>query len=236
MKKKKKIALITGITGDIGKEIAIKLKKEGYFIVGITRDSEKADSIRKFLGCEYCYIFISDITNENSFESIFTHNLFEEKTVSLIIHSAGVLKMGNMDDHSRKDWDKILATNLSSTFNLVSSFLKSVRKSGNTLFIIFGSRWGRGGAENAPAYSAAKSGLRGFVKSLQKEFHKTGFRFILISPGSVDSEMSRQVDPHIKEKLISPRDIALLVEYVSKTPNYIIFDEIGIKSYPYDLK
>jgi len=87
----------------------------------------------------------------------------------------------------------------------------------------------------AAAYSASKSALRALTKSMQLEYSGTKIRCILVSPGSILSKMSYSVKSNIKNDLIKANDIANLIFYISETPNYVIFDEIVIKAFPYDL-
>ena len=85
------------------------------------------------------------------------------------------------------------------------------------------------------AIKASKSALQGMIASLQKEFAGTKIRPMLVSPGSVASPMSKSVNKAIQAELLSPNDIAAMITYVLATPHRVIFDEIVIKAYNYDL-
>lgn len=177
-----------------------------------------------------------DIRSYEEINNLFKIDLLRNNKLELVITCAGILEMGPTDSFSIDSWNKTMETNLSGTFYFLKESLKLMKNHSGGTIISIGSRWGISGAKNAAAYSASKSALRALVKSVQLECVNTGLRCILVSPGTVASDMSDYVKNDIQEKLLDSNDIANLISYIAKTPNHVIFDEIVIKAFPYDIQ
>ncbi len=232
---KKQLALITGATGVIGSAVVKKLSNDGYYIIGIGRDQRKSNNLLQNIGQENGSFHNIDLGRHSNIINFFRNNAFGYQNLSLVVMCAGILKMDKTVQFNHTDWQKIIDINVSSTFFIIQESLKIMQKNNQGLIIVIGSRWGSSGAVNAAAYSASKAALKAMIKSIQLEYINTHIRSILVSPGSVESEMSDLVNPNIREKLLKPEDIANLISYIVKTPENVVFDEIIIKSFPYDL-
>ncbi|MFA6119697.1 MAG: SDR family oxidoreductase [Parachlamydiales bacterium] len=226
----KKAILITGACGEIGKEIAKKFIKNGFDVCGIDIKNTPPEELIINANFSFCQVDISDYNNVSKF---FKEN--SKRNFCMIVNCAGILKLNNSQETTISDWKSTLNVNLDGSFNIAKCGTMHFKNKGTAgMVILIGSRWGKTGTEKACAYASSKSGLRALVKSLQKENYETGIRFILLSPGSVLTSMSRAVDENIISHILKPSDIADLILYLSKTPKNIIFDEISIKAYPYD--
>ena len=232
---KKPIALITGATGCIGSAITKKMINNGFFVVGIGRNKLKGIRMNHELGKKNFSFHSIDVGSYEEIESMFKEDIFKNNTLELVITCAGILKMDKTDNFPVESWNEIIKTNLTGTFYFLKESLKLMKKNNRGSIISIGSRWGESGAKNAAAYSASKSALRALIKSVQLECVNTKIRCLLISPGSVSSDMSNYVKNDISDKLLDARDIAELIAYISKTPDHVIFDEITMKAFPYDL-
>lgn len=231
----RKLAIITGATGCIGSSVAIKLAEEGYYVIGIGKYKKGARKIINKIGKNNCEFYFFDVALKKDVSRFFREKILRKGKLNLVVLCAGVLHMNNIEEFSYPAWKNTIETNISGIFYFLQESVKIMKKEENGLIILIGSRWGTSGAKGAAAYSASKSALKALTKSVQLECSEKKVRCILISPGSVFSEMSNSVNKNIKNKLIRAIDIANLIFYISETPDYIIFDEIIIKAFPYDL-
>lgn len=235
MKKiKKPIALITGATGYIGAAIVRKIIEDGFFVIGIGKSKSKGAAMIYEMGEDNFKFYSVDVSSHKEVQSLFEDDFLQSNKLELVITCAGILEMGKTNCFSAGSWNKIIGTNLTGTFYFLRESLEIMKKNNKGNIVLIGSRWGISGARNAAAYSASKSALRALVKSVQFECVDTKIKCMLISPGSVVSNMSDYVKKDIQEKLLDTSDIANLISYVIKTPNHVIFDEIVIKAFPYD--
>lgn len=232
---KKQIVVVTGVTGCMGSSITEKMINEGYFVVGIGRNKTKGEKMCKKMGKRNFVFYSIDTGLQNEVHELFKSKLLDNNRLKAVITCAGILKMENTDKFDFNDWNNIINTNLSGTFYFLKEALRIMKNNKNGMIIPIGSRWGISGANKAAAYSASKSALRALVKSIQLECVNTQVRCILVSPGSVASNMSNYVKNDIQDKLLDAEDIANIISYIINTPSHVIFDEIVIKAYPYDV-
>lgn len=231
----KPLALITGATGIIGSAIAKKMSEDGFYIIGVGRNKRKGDDLLKDIGKENGSFYEIDLKVYRNITDFFRNNVINFSNFAVVVMCAGILRMSKTEQFEHKNWQEIIDINVSSTFFVIQESLKIMKKNNKGLIIAIGSRWGNSGAVNATAYSASKAAVKAMIKSIQLEYINTRIRSILISPGSVESKMSDLVNINIKEKLLRAEDIANLISYIAKTPENVIFDEIVIKAFPYDL-
>lgn len=232
---KRKAALVTGATGDIGGAIVVKLVEQGYFVVATGRDMMRGKELAARLGPKNCLFKAADLRKADAVQKLITEKTFNTYPLHVVVACAGVLKMQPISSISSKDWQEVLDTNLTGVFTILQAGLQKMLKYKAGHLIAIGSRWGESGAKNASAYAASKSALRAFIRSLQLELKDTGIRPTLVSPGSVAGRMAAKVDIKSASRYISPQDVADLISYVISTPDTVIFDEIKIKAYRYDL-
>jgi len=225
-----KNVLVTGVTKGIGFEITRAFLSRGDKVFGVARSTEIPEELKG--NKNFTYRALS-VDSPQSVEQLF-NNL--RVKFDLIVNCAGILKLKNLEKTSVEDWQETLGTNTSGSFYIAKYGTKHFSENDKKGMIIFiGSRWGTSGSAKAPAYTASKSALRALTKSFQQEGITSGIRYILLSPGSVLTEMSLSVDKSLKDNILQPHDIAELVVYLSDTPERVIFDEIFIKAFPYDL-
>ncbi|MBI2439493.1 MAG: SDR family oxidoreductase [Candidatus Moranbacteria bacterium] len=223
--------VITGVTKGIGLELAKTFLEKGDRVFGIARSTEMPEEFKSDENFTYWSLHID---SPQAVEQLFADSKIK---FDLIINCAGILKLKNLDSTSVEDWKETMEVNTSGSFHIAkygtSHFLKNNKKG---MIIFIGSRWGRSGSAKAPAYAASKSALRALVKSFQQEGIISGIRYILLSPGSVLTEMSLSVDKDLTDNILQTHDIAELIAYLSNTPDRMIFDEISVKAFPYDFK
>lgn len=222
--------LITGVSGGIGRGIARKFLGSGFEVLGVGRSTTSPVDLLSHQGFSYVRL---DISKYEDVQKFFRSP--DAGDIQCIVNCAGILLLKNSEYTGRSGWKRTLDTNLTGSFHIAKfggEYFRSNNEKG--MIILIGSRWGNSGTEKDCAYATSKAGLTGLVKSFQKENLETGIRYVLVSPGSVLTGMSRSVDPDVADNILGVGDIADLVMYLTKTPPGVIFDEISIKAFPYD--
>ncbi len=223
--------IVTGATGTIGTAVCKKLLESGYFVIAVSRTSPK----KVIKDIKICYRQL-DVSDPKAVEVFFKERLVVESVLAGVVTCAGLLKMGPTHEFTDTDWNNLLQVNTSGTFYIFKHAIKHMREHQNIgVLIAIGSRWNNG-AKEATAYATSKSALQGMIRSLQKELTGTAIRPMIVSPGSVESSMSSSVNNVINKKIIQPTDIADLISYLFTTPQRIIFNEITMLAYNYDLE
>ena len=122
--------------------------------------------------------------------------------IDVLINNAGISYIGLLTDMSVDDWNRIVATNLSSAFLTSRLCVPQMvaRKSGHIINI--SSVWGSVGASCEVAYSACKGGIHAFTKALGKELAPSGITVNAIACGVIDTDMNRCFSEEEREALI----------------------------------
>ena len=167
-----KYILVTGASRGIGRSIALKFAREGYHVFLNCRTSlnELEEVQNKILSMPggSCTITAGDVGDPDQVRRMFQEIHKICPGLDVLVNNAGISHIGLLIDMTDNEWDRLLASNLSSAFYCSREALKDMvsAKSGRILNI--SSMWGTVGASCEAAYSAVKSGMNGLTKALQK--------------------------------------------------------------------
>ena len=234
-----KVALITGASRGIGKEIAIKLSNLGAeVVINYSASDEKAEEVVNLIkragGKAHKLKF--DVSKEDSVSTGFDEIIKINGSIDILVNNAGITRDGLLMRMKSDQWDEVLNTNLKGVFlctKYASKFMIK-KRSGNIINI--SSVVGIMGNPGQANYSAAKAGVIGFTKTCAKEFAPRGITVNAIAPGFIETEMTEKLNTEgiIKAiplgKLGSCEQIADLVSFLvsSNAGAYITGQTISI--------
>ena len=215
----KKVVLISGASRGIGAAIAIHLASLGYKVIGTARSEFKFDKPSDNL-----IPLKLDITCRESIKDCAAKLKEQNLLPDILINNAGItsdqLFLRMKDD----EWDNVLATNLTGTFNLTKAFIKNMIKNRYGRIINISSISGLMGNPGQVNYSSAKAGLSGFTKSLAKEVGSRNITVNSVAPGFIETDMTSFLDEDSKNTIIkdiplnrlgSPEDVSELVAFLA---------------------
>ncbi len=193
-----KTAVVTGASRGIGQKTAFLLAENGWQVVG----GECRHSGTPQSGISYVQADLSKPQEAARFIQDATRILGH---IDLLVNCAGISESRLFTDITDEEWDRMIATNLSSVFYTCRAALPGMihRKTGKIINIA--SMWGETGASCEVHYSAAKAGVIGLTKALAKEVAPSGILVNALSPGAVDTDMMR---------VYSKEDIAALCDEI----------------------
>ncbi|WP_353097761.1 3-oxoacyl-[acyl-carrier-protein] reductase [Tissierella praeacuta] len=238
---KNKVALITGASRGIGKEIALELGKNGVN-VGITyvNNLEKAEEVIREIesyGVKAVAIKANVSIEEDVLQMIKT---MEEElgTIDILVNNAGVTKDNLLIRMKEEDWDEVMSVNLKGTFLCTKAVSRIMMKKRYGKIINITSIVGIIGNAGQGNYSASKAGVIGFTKSMARELASRGIRVNGIAPGFIETDMTDVLKDEIKEAMLksiplnrfgNPKDIANLVVFLaSEKSDYITGQIINV--------
>ena len=224
-----KVAIVTGASRGIGREIAKSLAKHNIKVIANYNNSEeKANELKKELEAEGIIIDIvkADVSKREEIKNLVQYALENYGKIDILINNAGISEYKLFTDETDEDWNRVINTNLYSAFATSQEVIPNMIKNKNGCIINISSVWGMVGASMEVLYSVSKAGIDGLTKSLAKELGPSNIRVNAIAPGIVDTDMCKNFT---KEELKSiteeiPLERIGKVEDISKCINWLIND------------
>lgn len=198
-----KVAIVTGASRGIGRDIAIELAKNGAnVVINYSKDEEGADKTLNLIK-EFGGYAIKVKENVKSFEgakNIIDKTIESFGSIDIIVNNAGISKIGLFMDSTKEDIDNILDVNLKGAMYITKHGLPHMLNKGGNIINI-SSMWGEVGASCEVLYSSSKGGLNLFTKALAKEMAPSNIRVNAIAPGVIDTEMNSFLDDDERREL-----------------------------------
>lgn len=179
-----RVVLVTGGNRGIGRSIAERFIRDGYRVAVTARSGE---------GPEGALTVRADVTDAASIDAAFTE--VEEKLgpVEVVVANAGITKDTLLMRMSEDDFDSVVATNLGGAFRVVKRASKGMLRARFGRVILISSVVGLYGSAGQVNYSASKSGLVGFARSLTRELGGRGITANVVAPGFIETDMTAEL-------------------------------------------
>ncbi len=221
-----KVAIVTGGSRGIGKEIVLTLAKAGANVVinyvGNKELAEDvAEEVRK-LGRD-ALVIKADVSNNSDVDNLVAETMGKFGRIDILINNAGITRDNLIIRMKEEDWDKVIDTNLKSVFLTSKAVSKIMMKQREGKIINISSVVGTLGNAGQANYVAAKAGVIGLTKTLAKELASRGINVNAVAPGFIQTDMTANMREDIKEKLLeqiplarlgNPKDIANMVKFL----------------------
>ncbi|MDG1729315.1 MAG: bifunctional aldolase/short-chain dehydrogenase [Algibacter sp.] len=182
----RKVAVVTGAGGGIGKAIADKLAAEGANVVLTDINEEALIEANATYQRDVSTYAVCDVTNTVSIEGAYKKAVLEFGGVDIIVHSAGLAISKPLSDTTDKDWNILQNILVKGQFDLAKQFAGIVRKQGlGGDFIAIASKNGLVAGPNNVAYGTAKAAQQHMVRLLAAELAKDKVRVNTVNPDGV---------------------------------------------------
>jgi NADP-dependent 3-hydroxy acid dehydrogenase YdfG len=228
-----RMAVVTGASSGIGRAIAEELAARGASLCLLGRRPEvlqgiaqgNADGARKL-------IYQIDLGLAREIEALPASLRHDGGAADILIHSAGVISLGDFDEGRTEDFDRQINVNLKAPYLLTQALLAQLKsRRGHVVFI--NSSAGICAVPGSGPYSASKHGLKGLADSLRAEVNGK-VRVTSVFAGNTATPMQaslhaargRAYDP---ETLIQPRDVALVVCHALSLPQTVELTDVHIR-------
>lgn len=235
----KKVAIITGASKGIGREIAKTLAKNNIQVIAnYFKSEDEARKLREELLTENIEIDIvkADVSKREEAKKLVEYTFKKYNAIDILINNAGVSEYKLFTDETDEDWDRIINTNLYSAFAMCQEVIPTMINKKEGCIINISSVWGMVGASLEVLYSISKAGMDGLTKALAKELGPSNIRVNSIAPGIINTKMIEnlreeeldQIKEEIPlEKIGKPEDIAKCVKWLVED-NYTTGQVISI--------
>jgi 3-oxoacyl-[acyl-carrier protein] reductase len=198
----KKCALITGASGGIGSEIALRLAKDGFNIAACYCSDENgiAQLEKKLAKTDAEYkLYKADVSDYNSIKEVFTDAAEIFGGVSVLVNNAGIAQQKLFTDITQEEFDRITAVNFKGVFNCCQCAVPYMVNEKAGKIINISSMWGVCGASCETVYSATKAAVIGLTKALARELAPSNVQVNCVAPGAIDTKMNNNLSDEDKQ-------------------------------------
>ncbi|OEG00358.1 3-oxoacyl-[acyl-carrier-protein] reductase [Vulcanibacillus modesticaldus] len=229
-----KVAIVTGASRGIGKEIALTLAESGAnVVINYVGNQERAEEVARQIremGRE-ALVIQADVSDSKQVDNLISTALSHFGKVDILVNNAGITRDNLIMRMKEEDWDKVIATNLKSVFLLSKAISRPMMKQRYGRIINISSVVGVLGNPGQANYVAAKSGVIGLTKTLARELATRGITVNAVAPGYIETDMTTNLSEDVKSKLLdqiplarlgTPKDVANVVKFlVSDQASYM---------------
>jgi|Deesub1362A_J573_1020465.scaffolds.fasta_scaffold00004_346 3-oxoacyl-[acyl-carrier protein] reductase len=221
----RKVALVTGGSRGLGREVALALGRAGYrVVVNYIKEEAQALEVVQSIGGDAIAVK-ADVGEMGEVKEMSRRIEKEFGRLDVLINNAGITRDSLLLRLSESDWDLVIHTNLKGCFNTVKVFAPMMVSSGGGHIVNISSYSGLRGKEGQVAYSASKAAVLGFTFSLAKELGKDNIRVNAVLPGYMPTDMGKSAGKAMEKaerqsllgRLSDPKEVSGFIIWLVQT-------------------
>ncbi len=239
---KAKVAVVTGASRGLGKAMAVALAAEGARVALVSRNENDLERVADEIagaGGEAA-VFVTDVASDQQVRETVTRIIARFGTVNILINNAGLAVRKPVTELTADEWRAVIETNVSSVFLMCHTLVPYMKGQGYGRILNIASTMASVSLPNRTAYSASKSALLGFTRSLAQELAADRITVNTISPGLFATELARPIteNPEMLSQFLAniplnrpgnPEEVGQLAVYLcSEAAGYITGTDILI--------
>ncbi len=221
-----RISIVTGSAMGIGKEIALRLARDGSDIVIVDIEKELGQSTVKEIQSmgRKSLFFEVDVARWEQVKAMLDGVLENFKKVDILVNNAGILgPVAPVWEYRVEDWDRVVETHLKGTFLCCKAVIPPMLKQRSGRIVNISSIAGKEGNADMSAYSASKAAIIAFTKSLAKEVAQQNIIVNCIAPALIETRILEEMGEEQRKILLSkipmgrfgkPSEVSALVKFL----------------------
>ncbi|WP_438958426.1 3-oxoacyl-ACP reductase FabG [Porticoccus sp.] len=223
-----KVALVTGATRGIGAAIADGLGAQGAIVVGTATSTSGAEQISaRFRDKNIKGVgMVLDVASQESVDEVLTAIIESYGAPLILVNNAGITKDNLLMRMKDEEWFDVIDTNLNSLYRLSKACLRGMSKARWGRIVNISSVVGSMGNAGQTNYCATKAGVGGFTRSLAKELGPRNITVNAVSPGFIDTDMTKELPEASKQAILSQVPLNRLgsAEEIAAVVNFLVGD------------
>lgn len=231
------VALVTGASSGIGREVATVLSRAGAAVAIGGRRIDRLEALASSLDGKILPLSL-DVADEASVHAAVQATVAEFGRLDFVINNAGVMYTGGINGGNTDEWSRMVRTNLLGSMLVARATLPHLLEARGTLIQV-SSTAGRLPSAGGGPYSATKAGVNAFAEALRQEVTAQGVRVVPVEPGLVETELVDHIsDPAMRAMAaqlqdsmttLQPADIAAAVLFAVTQPHHVSINELLIR-------
>ncbi len=228
-----RVALVTGASRGIGREIALTLCRNQFDVVvaspEVEKNEEVAETIRQCGGNTMTLDL--DVSSRDSVRQGVDAVLKQMGRIDVLVNNAGITRDALALRMKPEDWERVLQINLTGAFYMAQAVIPAMMKERWGRIINIASVVGEMGNAGQANYVSSKAGLIGLTKCLAQELASRNITVNAIAPGYIETDMTAVLPQEVKDRMLAmiplkrfgqPKDIAAAVKFLaSEDAGYI---------------
>lgn len=230
-----RVALITGASRGIGRDIAIALAGAGARVAVNyrTASSRAGEVVHEIAGVGGTAVALqADVSDPKAAKALVREAEVRLGPIDILVNNAGVVARKPLDDLGPADWDEAIRVNLSSAFHITQAALPGMRARRWGRIIMLSSIAAQTGGVIGPHYAASKAGLIGLTHSYASLLAREGITANAIAPALIETDMIRGNDAITPDLIPTGRfgtpDEVAAVALLLASNGYISGQTIGV--------
>jgi 3-oxoacyl-[acyl-carrier protein] reductase len=198
-----RVAIVTGASRGIGREIARRLAREGRIVALVARNAGSLDAVRSLIEEDGGHASVNpcDVGDSQRLAEIVEKTASEYGRLDILVNNAGMTRDGLLLRMTDEDFDEVVRVNLRSSFVACRAAARPMMRGRFGRNVNIGSVSGLMGNAGQVNYAAAKAGLVGLTKSIAKELGSKGITANVLAPGFVETDMTADLPKALKEEV-----------------------------------
>jgi acetoacetyl-CoA reductase len=222
-----RLAVVTGGTRGIGREISRALQRAGHTVVAnYHTGKEAAAAFHTETGIA---VEAWDVADYGACEAAVGRIVAAHGPIEILINNAGITRDTFLHRMPAEAWHQVIETNLTSCFNMCRLVIASMRERGFGRIVNVASINGQAGQVGQTNYSAAKAGVIGFTKALALESAAKGITVNAVAPGYILTDMVKAVPEGPREEVRKKIPVGRFgePEEIAHAVLYLVSDSAG---------
>jgi 3-oxoacyl-[acyl-carrier protein] reductase len=228
-----KIALVTGASRGIGREIALEYARQGADVIcNYNRSAEEADSLVATIHQmgRNAVAIQADVAKAASVETMVNSTIAAFGRIDVLVNNAGFATLYRVEEMPLEAWDEMVATHLRGTFMVTRLVLPQMLERQRGWIINIASQLAYKGRESLAHYCAAKAAIITFTRVLALEVSRRGVYANCIAPGPIATEImphTGPIDPEVQSKFAATIPLGRLgaVDEVAPTAVFLACED-----------
>ena len=227
MKLAGKVALVTGGSRGIGKQIALELAAQGAkVVVNYAGSEQKAKEVVESIRAagQEAIAIQADIADQDDVKSLIDETVQTFGAIDILVNNAGITRDNLLIRMKDDEWDDVLNTNLKGVFLCIKAAARPMMKQRSGKIINIASIVGVSGNAGQANYVAAKAGVIGLTKTAAKELASRNIHVNAVAPGFISTDMTDELSDEVKTEMLkqiplarfgAPSDVAKMVVFLA---------------------
>jgi NAD(P)-dependent dehydrogenase (short-subunit alcohol dehydrogenase family) len=198
-------AIVTGGNSGLGQAFSLALAKAGadIFVPSVVDDDGTTRRLVESEGRRYEFLEI-DLTTDDAPERIIETCVERLGGVDILVNSAGICQLDDVQAFDRSRWDPMVAVNLTAPFALGHAAARRFIAQGSGKIINIASLFAFLGGQWSPAYAATKHGIVGFTKAYCDELAQHNVQVNAIAPGYFATKITERTrsNPETNQRVL----------------------------------